>query len=117
MVDPKHIAITVTAVIVLLVGVNACYAYGTDFERVITVERLYQRVQSNEDATSHVYMVADAEGNSYEVVDSFLYWQFRSADVWNRMKEGERYRIHAFGWRIGWLSEFPKIIEAEAVTP
>lgn len=90
---------------------SAYISYGTDYHTTITVAERFQGMQEGSD----IYRVVDEEGNTYNVNDSFWYWKFRSTDLWTGMKEGERYHVRVYGWRIGFLSWFPNIIEAELV--
>lgn len=100
------------ALIAMLIGGPMWYTYGTDFERDIVITRTWTNVTGGGDAgVKQVYMIADAEGNSYKVADSMFYWQFRSTDLWNGLEEEERYRIRAYGWRVGFLSMYPNVIE------
>ncbi|MBM4592645.1 hypothetical protein GS454_04655 [Rhodococcus hoagii] len=50
----------------------------------------------------------------FVVEDNFLSG-FNSADLYGRIKPGTKYQIESGGVRIGFLSEFPKIINAKEI--
>jgi predicted outer membrane lipoprotein len=49
------------------------------------------------------------------VGDSILSWHFRSADTYASVKAGKTYRVTTRGYRIGFLSMFPNVVEAAEV--
>lgn len=51
----------------------------------------------------------DAE-TTFEITDSYIKGQHRSADLYGKLREGEEFEITYYGVRDGYLSQFPKII-------
>jgi len=51
---------------------------------------------------------------TFEISDSLLKRQLRSADLFRKLKKGQVYVVTYYGVRSGWASFFPKIISAMA---
>lgn len=91
---------------VLFLGINGCYVYGTGGSATVTVERLTNKITNQTDT----YLVFTDKG-VYQVSDSWLRGQVRSSDLWGSLKEGKRYRIDYFGWRVPLFSWYPTIYD------
>lgn len=103
--------------IVTLVGICASYAYGTKFEKNITVKKNYQRVgNSIEGPAHHIYMVSDSENNSYSVSKSLWYNQWNNNKLWNELEENSSHKIVGYGWRIPIFDVYPVIIRSDKIS-
>lgn len=51
----------------------------------------------------------------FENTDTWLEWKFKSSDVQGSLIIGEKYKVKAYGWRIGMFSMYPNIVKAEWV--
>lgn len=87
---------------------RGCYVYSTNGTTTVTVERLTNKITGDSDT----YLVFTDKG-VYQVSDSWLRGQVRSSDLWGSLKEGKRYHIHYFGWRVPLFSWYPTIYMAE----
>lgn len=101
----------ISIVCIPLILYVSCYPYTTSFEQTITVvTRETKRFKGD---NSDTYLIGTSAGDSFKVEDSFLQWQFRSFDLYSKLQVGQSYKIKAFGWRIGFLSQFPTIYSVE----
>lgn len=50
-----------------------------------------------------------------QVADEFFKGEFTSADTYASIEPGRRYEFRVIGWRIGFFSEFPNVLEATEV--
>ena len=98
-----------------LTGASASYAYGTKFEKQITVDEKFDRIYGNDQMTRQCFAIADTENNIFHISRSFWYWKWYSTETWNNMKKGETYNVKGYGVRCGPLNIYPNIIETELV--
>jgi hypothetical protein len=94
-------------------GISAMYSYGTKFEKKITIEEKFERVQGGKNSTKQVFSIYDTENNAYQVNRSLWYWKWYSTELWNGLKKGETYNVTGYGLRCGMISLYPNIIEAK----
>jgi hypothetical protein len=80
---------------------------------VVSKERLL-KVTTNDGNTSSEYQnFVYSDADTYTVRDSLWNGHFTSATVYARIREGSRCRVTLAGYRLGFLSMFQNIIEAE----
>jgi len=104
-VDSKKWFILILALAIVCGIFSILYAYGTAFEKDITIQDKY--IKRYDDADR--FFVVDSDNNVYMIKDSTLRMQFRSAGLYAKSKIGKSYHIHSFGWRFGLTSTFPVI--------
>lgn len=83
-------------------------------ERVCTVtekERIYAGKDSGVQQRLHT-----EECGAFTVGDALFAGHFNSYDTWTGIEEGKTYRVTTRGYRVGFFSLFPNVIEAEEVT-
>lgn len=120
------VAIMGILVATLVGGLGGLLAGGTGYleERTATIEviRLYT-VPSDTGTSYRVFakvLQAPPDDESleaettFEISDSVLKGQVRSADLYGKLREKEIFTVVYYGIRSGYLSEFPKIISAES---
>lgn len=95
------------AFILFLVGFSAYYAYGTDKYLDIEINHT-ERVQ---DGDSSRYLIYTKNHGVLQNTDSLWYWKFRSSDIYNDLVNAKTARCHVYGWRIGFFSSYPDIID------
>lgn len=83
---------------------------GSEREETVTVRHKERVVQSSGDTTSSRYVVFTDRGE-FEVVDSWLYFDFRSSTRYGIMAVGATCRVTVVGWRAGFLSWYPNVVE------
>jgi len=70
-----------------------------------TSYRCYAKVLSNPSGDENL-----GEETTFEITDSFMKGQLKSADLCGKLREGEVFEVVYYGVRVGWASQFPKII-------
>lgn len=99
-------------VVIGLLGfiLGAAYTFGTSFEKTITIkERPPLGVEQNK-------RVKSLDGDWYMVADNVYQLKFRSFDTWGDLEEGQTYKVKGYGWRVGFFSMFPNIVDIEKIT-
>jgi len=91
---------------------SAAYAYGTQFEKKIVVDKKYERIKGSQNSTSQIFMVSDSENNHYRVKKTLWYGQFYATELWSEMEPEQEYDIKGYGVRFGFLGMYPNIYEA-----
>jgi hypothetical protein len=108
-----------TAVVVILlviaVGLNTLYVFGTAGEDTIRIKRLDHKVVKAGDSVSDEYLVFTEENGVYKNVDCILRLKFSSSDLQGSLEPGKKYKIQFYGWRIPALSHYPNIIAAQEI--
>jgi competence protein ComGC len=92
-------------ILVVLVIVYVLSIYLTMFEKEITIGQKYVRPAGR----STYYQIVDTEGNSYILGDSVFLLEFNSADDYAIIKEGKKYKVYVYWFRLPLMSWFPKI--------
>lgn len=85
-------------------------------EREVDVQVSFkERVCSgSRDSTECKYLVYTDEG-TFELTDSILYGNFRSSDIYGRLRQDQCYRFTVTGWRLPFFSAYPNIVRTEDV--
>lgn len=109
--------IVVSVLAVLLLGLTLLYSFAYYSEDSHT-----ECVVSGKDRTTSV----DSDGNSssdarvytkncgvFQVSDTIIKRKFNSSDTFGSLEEGGIYNFTTIGFRVGFFSMFPNIIEAE----
>lgn len=94
-----------------------CYVYGTYFEREIEVSRTFNQLKETNGQVRNQYFIADSQKRLYQVVPSLWYWQWWPDELWADVKEGEKYNLQCYGWRIHKLRLHPRIVHATRIDP
>lgn len=104
--------------IALLLGIGATIIVLWHIERTetCTVIEKTQITAPADSAQPSTYRIATRECGVMEVGDSLLKLKFNSADVYHSIEVGNIYNMTVIGWRNGFFSLFPTIIEAERAT-
>lgn len=84
--------------------------------RVCTVEETSREVYSGSKGSRAVEQrVYTEECGILTVEDALFAGAFNSADTFRSLEDGKTYEMTTRGWRIGFLSAFPNVIEAVEV--
>lgn len=115
-VDVVALAFIVGAVLAVLAVVGAI-GFGVknalhEDVRTCTVTSKERLPQSEGGFDQRVYT---EECGVLKVGDAVFAGHYNSADTWASIEEGRTYRLTSRGYRVGFLSMFPNIIEAEEV--
>lgn len=98
-------------ILVVLVILYVLSIYLTMFEKEITIGQKYVRPAGR---YSH-YQIVDTGGNNYVLGDSVFLLEFNSADDYAMIKEGKKYKVHGYWFRLPLMSWFPKIYKYKEV--
>jgi hypothetical protein len=95
-------------------GVMLVGGYYGDDTKVCTVAGKDRVVSTDQNGNRHSEMrVYTDDCGTFVVGDSLVKGQWRSADLFGSLKEGQKYEFKYHGWRNGFLSMFPTITEAK----
>ena len=105
----KGIIGLVALVIIAVIGINFARFYHkvtvktsvTDKERIVT---------KNGDGVDSYYLIYTEDG-TLKLEDELFYGNFNSSDWYGKIKVDSTYEFTTIGWRIGFLSEYPNIVE------
>merc|ERR1712146_747131 len=61
------------------------------------------------------YQIVDTEGNNYVLGDSVFLLEFNSADDYAMIKEGKKYKVYGYWFRLPLMSWFPKIYKYKEI--
>jgi hypothetical protein len=75
--------------------------------KVVGKERI---VESNSDNSIISYYLVFTEAGTFKLEDDIVYGNFRSSDWYGDIKSDEVYEFEVIGWRIGYISEYPNIV-------
>lgn len=100
------IALVLTAVALTSTGCSQV----NQREVTATVEDKERVCSGSGDSQSCKYLIFTDQG-TFENTDSLLTGKFDSSDVYGRIKEGRTYTFKVAGYRQGFLSMYPNIIE------
>tara|TARA_Y100000389_G_C17263484_1_gene414224 strand:- start:443 stop:784 length:342 start_codon:yes stop_codon:yes gene_type:complete len=96
---------------VLLFGVDVIFYQFTKFEKIITVKSKYLRNRQDRDQ----YMFIDTENNIYHIKNRLLSLEFDEAEDWNLLKDGKKYLINGYKFRVPFLGMYPTVIRIKSV--
>lgn len=96
-------------IVLLIVGFTiARLSHKQTFQaKVVDKERV---VKSNGESTESYYLIF-TESGSYKLDDEFWYGNFNSSDWYGRIHRDSTYQFTTVGWRVGFLSWYPNIVE------
>ena len=105
----KAIIGLVAIAIIGLIGVNiAGYANKETFTTTVTDK---ERIVKKSGETLDSYYLIYTENGTYKLEDELLYGNFRSSDWYGKIKVDSTYEFTTIGFRIGFMSEYPNIVE------
>lgn len=102
-------AVAAAAIAVAAVGLTGCSNMNQQWHENCVIQQkdtLYSGANGN---TSREYRLSTSCG-TFTVGDT-LAGGFNSWDTWNRLQEGKTYDLRTGGYRIGFFSQFPTVIE------
>jgi hypothetical protein len=105
----KTIIGLVAIVIAVIIGVNiAGYANRETFTTRVTDK---ERIVTGSGEHLDSYYLIYTERGTYKLEDDLLYGNFRSSDWYGSIKVDSTYEFTTIGFRIGFASEYPNIVE------
>lgn len=103
-----------TLVVALVVG-SIYYnikAYNHVETHTVKVEGK-ERITEQSGKTIISYYLVYTDKGTFKLEDDMLRGNYYSSDVYGKIKQDSTYTIKTSGYRIGWASEYPNIIEVK----
>lgn len=98
-------------VVIIISAIGLEFARFTHKETVKTVVTDKERiVKKSGDGIDSYYLIYTEDG-TLKLEDELLYGNFNSSDWYGKIKVDSIYEFTTIGWRIGFLSEYPNIVE------
>lgn len=107
-------AILIGGIVALTMGCRAFNFNNTVYKSVTITEKY--RVNKGRD--SYWIVLGENPDNGdleFKIEDNMLRGQFNATSIFNKLKIGKTYNLTVVGFRSGWLSEYPNIINYEEV--
>lgn len=98
----------------IIIGSQFLITYGTQdtvTAKVIKTERIMYMDKNNANSKYLIF----CENETFENVDSLLYFKFNSSDIYGHILAGGTYKFRVYGIRIPFFSYYRNIISAELV--
>lgn len=107
-------AILIGGIVALTMGCRAFNFNDTVYKSVTITEKY--RVNKGSDSYWIVLGENPYNGDlEFKIEDNMLRGQFNATSIFNKLKIGKTYNLTVVGFRSGWLSEYPNIINYEEV--
>ena len=100
--------ILILVLFVLIFGYTLILTLFTKFTKTITIKDKYIRNSSRGRGN---YFIVDSDNNSYVLSDNLFLLEFNKTDDYNRIEKNKTYKIYGYGFRIQFLSMYPKIYD------
>lgn len=107
-------AILIGGIVALAMGCRA-YNFNDTVYKNVTITEKYR---VNKDSDSYWVVLGENPDNGdleFKIEDNMLRGQFNATSIFNKLKVGKTYNLTVVGFRSGWLSEYPNIINYEEV--
>ena len=91
--------------------VTLIYFLMSRFEKTITVSTKFNFGMRK----SNQNFISDTNETIYRVSDSLFGWYFKSVEDYSRIKEGVKYKITGYGYRVGFLNMYPRITSVKNI--
>lgn len=105
----KGIIGLVAIVAITIIGFNI--ASFTNKETVKTTVTDKERIVKKSGESIESYYLIYTEDGTLKLEDELLYGNFNSSDWYGKIKVDSTYEFTTIGFRIGFLSEYPNIVE------
>lgn len=97
--------------IVAIAGIGYNIASFTNKETVKTTVTDKERIVKKSGENIESYYLIYTEDGTLKLEDELLYGNFNSSDWYGNIKVDSTYEFTTIGFRIGFLSEYPNIVE------
>ena len=105
----KGIIGLVAIVAIAIIGFEI--ASFTNKETVKTTVTYKERIVKKSGESIESYYLIYTEAGTFKLEDELLYGNFNSSDWYGKIKPDSTYEFTTIGFRIGFLSEYPNIVE------
>ena len=108
--------LTLPTILIAALALSGCSTMNQQQrECTITGKESVNTTSNTSSAKTHEYRVYTEQCGTLKVADTLSYGRWDSSEFYARLKEGETYNLLTGGYRNGFLSMFPNILEAEKV--
>lgn len=108
--------LTLPTILIAALALSGCSTMNQQQrECTITGKESVSVSSSSSNSKTHEYRVYTEECGTLTVADTLTQGRWDSSEFYSRLKEGETYNMLTGGYRNGFLSMFPNILEAEKV--
>ena len=101
-----YIIILVIIYIIFLIYIN----YFIKFKKIIILEHIVNNYKSGKYGLN---LINDTDGNVYIIQNSLLQWVFTAPELYSSLKEGKKYEIKGYGFRLPFIGMYPHITHAK----
>jgi hypothetical protein len=108
--NTNHLIITLVIVSIIAAIIFEISKYNnreTITTKVVGKERIVESISDNGIIS---YYLVFTEAGTFKLEDDIVYGNFRSSDWYGDIKSDEVYEFEVIGWRIGYISEYPNIV-------
>jgi len=109
---PIKLIIALFAALVIAAIYFNVKAYNHVESHTVKVEGKERITEQTGNRVTSFYVVYTDKG-TFKLEDDMLRGNYYSSDVYGKLKEDSTYTIKTSGYRIGWASEYPNIIEVK----
>lgn len=113
----EYIVVTCLGIIALgaiIFGISSCNYYYNYNDTIHTNVIITEKYRTNDGNHGNYWIVlceSPTEGDlEFKIEDNMLRGQFNSTTIFNKIKIGKKYDLTTVGFRSGFLSEYPNII-------
>lgn len=99
------------AIVVIIAAIGINFARFAHKETVKTTVTDKERIVKKSGDNLESYYLIYTEDGTLKLEDELLYGNFNSSDWYGKIKVDSTYEFTTIGWRIGFLSEYPNIVE------
>ena len=117
----KHMTAGILVGTVLIGGIIAltmrCRAFNFN-NTVYKSVTITEKYRVNKSSDSYWIVLGENPDNGdleFKIEDNVFRGQFNSTSIFNKLKVGKTYNLTVIGFRSGWFSEYPNIINYEEV--
>lgn len=102
------------AILIAALVLSGCSTMNQQWrECTVTGKESVSTTNASSDMRTHEYRVYTEECGTLKVADTLSYGRWDSSELYSQLKEGETYNILTGGYRNGFFSIFPNVLEAE----
>jgi len=95
-------------ILVFAIAIPACSSYFKHRNVSVVVNDKERVCSGNDDCKYLVY----TDKGTFRISDSLVIGRFKSSDTYGQIKRCHDYDLEVYGWRFGFTSSYPNIVEA-----
>ena len=107
--DVAPVVAFVAGILAIIVGV---IWFNVAWNEHHTMTCTVETKQATGTKSGNLYLLYTKECGQLQIADSMLQGKFNSTDTYARIKEGQSYYFDTVGWRNGFFSAYPNVLDA-----